>query len=145
MSKWDDDIDNWIPEALLNKRLGRNEIYEYVDMQYRQVRHKTTSLSKDAFDNHLRFLIQNNIVGKDDVGQRGIKIEHFLTQEAKEQLQAGPLDLRALKNNNKKIIKPTPQIKQKALYILILMFNHTTSFEFQNKDAAESFLVAIAS
>ena len=144
LPKWDYKIGDWIIEALRkNKRLGRNKIYRDVDKRYKKTRHKTTSLSKDTFDNHLKFLIQNNIVGKDDVGQRGIKIEHFLTQEAKQQLQAGPLNLRALKNNNKKLIKPTPQIKQKALYILILMFNHTTSFEFQNKEAAESFLAQL--
>ena len=34
----------------------------------------------------------------------------------------------------------TSEIKLNAIYILILMFNHTILFEFQNKDDRESFL-----
>ena len=141
LTKWDKDISDWIIEALReNNRLGRNEIYEYVDQRYREDRHKTTSLSKDVFDKHLKFLIQNGKVGKNDAGQRGTRIEHFLTQEAKRELQLGILDLEALKNQDKKLMEMTPQMKFRALYILILMFNHTTSFEFQNKDELRSFL-----
>lgn len=145
LPKWDYKIDDWIIEALMkNKRLGRNKIYRDVDKRYKKTRHKTTSLSKDVFDTHLKFLIQSGIVGKNDVGQRGTKIEHFLTPGAIQQLQTGTLDRRALKNQNKKqnikLVKITPQMKFKALYILILMFNHTTSFEFQNKDELRSFL-----
>ena len=141
MAKWDKDISDWIIEALgENKRLGRNEIYYYVDKQYREVRQKRINLSKDVFDKHLKFLVQNCIVGKNDAGQRGTRIEHFLTQKAKRGLQMGTLDLIALKNQDKKLMEITPQMKLKALYILILMFNHTTSFEFQNKDELLSFL-----
>jgi hypothetical protein len=141
LPKWDYDIDDWIIKALRkNKRLGRNEIYDYVDQRYKVARHKTTSLSKDVFGNHLKFLIQKGIVGRYDVGQRGTRIEHFLIQEANERLQMGTLDLRSLKNKNEILMKITPQLKLKALYILILMFNHTTSFVFQNKDELRSFL-----
>ena len=56
----------------------------------------------------------------------------------------GTLDLRAIKNQNKKqnkkLVEITPQMKFKALYIMILMFNHTTSFEFRNEDELISFL-----
>jgi len=141
LPKWDYDIDDWIIKALRkNKRLGRNKIYDYVDQRYREARHKGTNLSKDVFDKHLKFLVQNSIVGKNDAGQRGTRIEHFLTQEANRKLQMGTLDLIALKNQDKKRIEITPQLKFKALYILILMFNHTTSFVFQNKDELRSFL-----
>lgn len=136
MPIWNSDIDDWIIEALKkNKKLGRNEIYNYVNKRY--------SLSKDAFDNHLKFLIQNNIVGRHDVGQRGTRIEHFLIDEANRKLLLGTLDPRELKNKNKKLIKITSHMKRKALYILILMFNYTTSFEFQNKEDAESFLAPL--
>jgi DNA-binding HxlR family transcriptional regulator len=141
LPKWDYDIDDWIIKALRkNKRLGRNKIYDYVDQRYREARQKGTNLSKDVFDKHLKFLVQNGIVGKNDAGQRGTRIEHFLTQEANRKLQMGTLDLIALKNQDKKRIEITPQLKFKALYILILMFNHTTSFVFQNKDELRSFL-----
>ena len=91
MAKWDEELDDLIIKALLAKRkLGRNEIYnEHVNKRYKEVRHKTVDLSKDTFDNHLKFLLQNDVVGKNDAGQRGTKIEHFLTQEAKQKLQIG--------------------------------------------------------
>jgi DNA-binding HxlR family transcriptional regulator len=156
LPKWDDKIDDWIIEALKrddewiiealkrDKRLGRNMIYRHVDKRYKKARHKTKSLSKEVFDEHLKFLIQNGIVDKNDVGQKGTKIDHFLTPGAIQQLQMGTLDLRTLKNQNKKkkknLVKITPQMKFKALYILILMFNHTTPFEFRNEDELVSFL-----
>jgi hypothetical protein len=143
--RWDYDIDEWIIEALQkNRRLGRNEIYDFVDQRYKEAKNKTTSLSKDVFDKHLKFLLQNDIVGKNDAGQRGTRIEHFLIQDANRKLQMGTLDLRAIKNQykkqNKKLVEITPQMKFKALYIMILMFNNTTSFEFRNKDELISFL-----
>jgi hypothetical protein len=144
LPKWDYKIDEWIVQALRkNERLGRNEIYRYIDERYKKARHKTKSLSKEVFDEHLTFLKQNGVVGTSDVEQRGIKIEHFLTPEAIQQLQTGTLDLRALKNQkkqDKQPVKKRRQMKFKALYILILMFNHTTSFEIRNKDELISFL-----
>jgi hypothetical protein len=140
LPKWENDIDDWIVEALKEKRLGRNEIHNYVNKRYKKSKNKTTNLSKDAFDNHLKFLVQNDIVGRHDVGQRGTRIEHFPIDETNRKLQLGTLDLRELKNKNKKLIKITSQMKRKALYILILMFNYTTSFEFQNKKETEFFL-----
>ena len=139
--KWDYEIDAWIIESLQkNNGLGRNKIYEYVDQKYRKNRNKTERLSKDVFDKHIRFWLQNDIVGKNDAGQRGTRIEHFLTPEAILGLERGTLDLIAIKNQNKKSMEITSEIKLKALYILILMFNHTTSFEFKNEDEIISFL-----
>jgi len=144
MAEWNYDISEWIIKALYNKRLGRNKIYnDHVNKRYKRVNSK--NLSKDVFDRHLKFLLQNDIVGKNDAGQKGTIIEHFLIPEAARQYQAKTLDLRALKagalkNKNKRLTEITPQIKFKALYILILMFNHSSSFEFQNKDELRSFL-----
>ena len=146
MPKWDYKIDEWIVQALRkNERLGRNEIYRDVDEHYKKARHKTKSLSKEVFDEHLTFLKQNGVVGMSDVEQRGIKIEHFLTPWAIQQLQTGTLDLRALKNQkkqDKQPVKKRRQLKFKALYILILMFNHTTSFEIRNEDELISLLAS---
>ena len=144
MAKWNYDVSEWIVKALYNKRLGRNKIYnDHVNKRYKRVNSK--NLSKDVFDRHLKFLLQNDIVGKNDAGQRGTVIEHFLTPEAERQFQARTLDLRALKagalkNKNKRLTEITPQIKFRALYILILMFNHSSSFEFRNEDEMISFL-----
>jgi hypothetical protein len=145
LPKWDSQIDNWITEVLKKKsRLGRNEIYHEVNNRYKKARHKTISLSKDVIAGHLKFLIENGIVGKNDVGQRGTRIEHFLTPDAIRQLQTKALDLKALKNKTKKqnrtLVQITRKTKFKALYILILMFNHTTSFVFRNEDELISFL-----
>jgi DNA-binding HxlR family transcriptional regulator len=140
LPKWNYEIDKWITEALKKNRLGRNEIYHEVNKRYKKARHKTISLSKDVIDGHLKFLIQNGIVDKNDVGRRGTRIEHFLTPEAIRQLQTKALDLKALKNHNKKQVEITRKTKFKALYILILMFNHTTSFKFRNEDELISFL-----
>lgn len=144
MAKWNYDISEWIIKALYNKRLGRNRIYnDHVNKRYKRVNSK--NLSKDVFDRHLKFLLQNDIVGKNDAGQRGTIIEHFLIPEAERQYQARTLDLRvlkagALKNKNKRLTEITSQLKFKALYILILMFNHSSSFEFRNQDEMISFL-----
>jgi len=141
MSKWDHKIDDWILKVLdANERLGRNKIYEHVDERYKKVRKKANSLSKDVFDKHLKFLIENAIIGKNDAGQKGTIIEHFLNPEAKQQFQMGTLDLRALKNKSEKSTGIMTQLKFKALYTLILMFNHTTSYEFRNEDELISFL-----
>jgi DNA-binding HxlR family transcriptional regulator len=142
---WDEQISKWIIKTLQkNSRLGRNVIYNEVNKRYKKARRKRENLSKDVFDKHLKFLLENNIVDKNDAGQRGTKIEHFLTPESIQQLQTGTLNLRELKNQNKKqnrkLVKITPQMKVKALYILILMFNHATSFEFRNEDELISFL-----
>lgn len=141
MSKWNYGIDNWIIEALIkSERLGRNMIYDLVNKQYKKVRKKTKDLSNDVFGKHLNFLVQNDIVRRNDAGQRGTKIEHFLNPEAKQQFQMGILDLKALKNKSEKLTEITVQVKFKALYILILMYNHTTSFEFRSVDEIISFL-----
>jgi hypothetical protein len=138
---WDEKISNWITEALRGgKRLGRNKIYDYVNLRYRKSRNKATNLSKDVFGNHLKFLVQNNIVSKDDAGQRGTTIEHFLTLDAEQQIRDKTLDLIALKKKNGEAVEITSQTKLKALYVLILMFNHTTSFEFRSDDELLSFL-----
>ena len=55
-------------------------------------------------------------------------------------LDSGTLDLVAIKNQNKNGMKVTSEIKLNALYILILLFNHTTSFELKNEDEVVSFL-----
>ena len=140
--KWDNEIDNWIKEALQknNNRLGWNKIYDYVDQKYRKVRNKTKKLSKDVFDKHIKFCLQNGIIGKNDIGQRGTIIEHFLTPEAIQQLESGTLDLVAIKNQNKNVMEITSEIKLNAIYILILMFNHTTPFELKDEDEVVSFL-----
>lgn len=141
MTEWDKKISNWIIKALQeNDRLGRNKMYDYVDRRYRRNRKKKTGLSKDVFDKHLKFLLQNSIVCKNDLGQRGTTVVHFLCPEAILQLQSGTLDLIAIKNQDKNLMEITSEIKLKALYILILMFNHTTSFEFKNEDEIVSFL-----
>ena len=142
MVEWDNEIDNWIIEALKknNNRLGWNKIYNYVDQKYREVRNKTEKLSKDVFDKHIKFWLQNGIIGKNDTGQRGTIIEHFLTPEAIRRLDSGTLDLVVIKNQNKKVMGITSKLKLNALYILILMFNHTTSFELKDEDEVISFL-----
>jgi hypothetical protein len=141
LTEWDKKISNWIIKALQeNDRLGRNKMYDYVNRRYRRNRKKKTGLSKDVFDKHLKFLLQNSIVCKNDLGQRGTTVEHFLCPEAILQLQSGTLDLIAIKNQDKNLMEITPKIKLKSLYILILIFNHTTSFEFKNEDKILSFL-----
>jgi hypothetical protein len=150
---WNRNLDYWIIEALeKNKNLGRNELYEYVDQRYKESKakdkkfskkQKTTQLSRDVFSNHLKFLIENDIVGRNYIRRKDLKVMHFLTSEAQQQLQMRTLDLVALKNKDKKAIKKESSVETefRALYILILLFNHSTSFESKTKDALEYFLM----
>lgn len=141
MAKRDAKIGPWIIEALQkNKRLGRNKIYEYVDERYRENRQKKTRLSKDVFSKHLKYLIEKGFVDKNDAGQRGTRIDHFLTQRANQQIQMRTLDLTTPKNKTEKLFEITTQMKFKALYILILMFNHSTSYQFRTNGELQSFL-----
>lgn len=142
MVERDNKIDDWIKEALLknNNRLGRNRIYNYVDQKYRENRNKTEKLSKDVFDKHIKFLLQNGIIEKNDNGQRGTTIEHYLTPDAIRRINSGTLDLAAIKNQNKKVMEVT---KLDALYFSILIYNHTTTFELKNEDEVISFLTPL--
>lgn len=83
------------------------------------------------------------IISNDD-GKRGTRVEYSLTPNALQQMEAGTLDLSALKKKNKKRLKTTAITREtrfKILYILILLYNKDTTFEFHTKDALQFFLM----
>ena len=76
--KTDEQIDTWIIRSLTEKAtLHYMGLLEYTRKSYRHI-------SLDTFNSHIKKMLSEDYIGKNDTDERGKKVYYFLTEKTKQ-------------------------------------------------------------
>src|SRR5215467_6845771 len=107
--KTDEQIDNWIVRALTEKAtLHYMGLLEYT---YRHI-------SLDTFNSHIKKMLSEGYIVKNDTGKRGKKVYYFLTEKTKQMERLKILDFKS-KKEIAELNNQSEEEKRLSAYIVI--------------------------
>src|SRR5215470_4454222 len=126
--KTDKQIDTWIVRALAEKAtLHYMGLLEYTRKSYRHI-------SLDTFNSHIKKMLSEDYIGKNDTGERGKKVYYFLTEKTKQMERLKILDFKS----KKEIAELSNQSKEeRRLNAYIVFFFLGLGFDYRLKTEEE--------
>jgi DNA-binding HxlR family transcriptional regulator len=118
-------IDRTIIKALYdNNTLSANELRRHVERSYKKV-------GPSVFFDHIKHLMKQESIGKNDTGRRGCKVYYFLTEKSKETYRVGILEVttKNVDTNAKhrqrirnSFEKENEELMRQKMYLLLFFF-----------------------
>src|SRR5215831_7620337 len=131
--KTDERIDTWIIRALTEKAtLHYMGLLEYTRKSYRHI-------SLDTFNSHIKKMLLEGYIGKDDTGERGKKVYYFLTEKTKQMERLKILNFKS----KKEIAELNNQSKEErrvSAYIVIFFLALRYYYLLKTEEELKNFL-----
>jgi hypothetical protein len=130
--KFDKQIDNSIVTALTEKpTIYYMELLEVVRRSYRHI-------SLDTFNSHIRKMLSEGYIGKNDTGERGKKVYYFLTEKTKQMERLKILNFNA-KNDITELNDQSEQEKRLHALLIFFLSDHI-AYQFKTEEQLKDFL-----
>jgi DNA-binding HxlR family transcriptional regulator len=131
--KTDEQIDTWIIRSLTEKAtLHYMGLLEYTRKSYRHI-------SLDTFNSHIKKMLLEGYIGKDDTGERGKKVYYFLTEKTKQMERLRILNFKS----KKEIAELNNQSKEErrlSAYIVIFFLGLRYYYPLKTEKELKNFL-----
>jgi DNA-binding MarR family transcriptional regulator len=113
--RFDEGIDKCIVE-----QLTKNHAMSFLEL-FREVKNSYKKISIAAYNFHIKKLVTEDLIGRQDSGERGRKVNYSLTQKAK---QLHRLKILEFKSDKQRAVleRETREERQKKLYLLLFFF-----------------------
>ena len=116
-----------------------NILHEHITLHYNELFKLVNNelhISRDAFNYHLKYLIQQKRLSKRDHRERGKPVYYFLTEEAKDELRANCLIINPHKQKSEFHVETLEERRQK-MYLLLLFAQSTNGTIHSLNDDAQ--------
>src|SRR5215831_5746175 len=131
--KTDEQIDKWIVRALTEKAtLHYMGLLEYTRKSYRHI-------SLDTFNSHIKKMLSEDYIGKNDTGERGKKVYYFLTEKTKQMERLKILDFKS-KREIAELNNQSKEERRLCAYIVIFFLGLGYDYPLKTEEELKNFL-----
>jgi DNA-binding HxlR family transcriptional regulator len=130
--KFDKQIDTTIVRALTKTSIHYLGLLKAVCGSYRPI-------SRDAFNSHIKKLLSDGYIDKNDTGKRGKKVYYFLTEKTKQMQRLKVLNFKS-KKKTAELNDQSEEEKRLNAYLSIFFISEHITYEFKTKEQLENFL-----
>jgi DNA-binding HxlR family transcriptional regulator len=131
--KTDEQIDTWIVRALTEKTtLHYMGLLEYTRKSYRNI-------SLDTFNSHIKKMLSEGYISKNDTGERGKRVYYFLTEKTKQLERLKILDFKSKKEIDK-LSNQSKEERRLSAYIVIFFLGLSYIYPLKTEEELKNFL-----